>query len=299
MLEKGGQIMQTWVISCSLKEYDVIGAFREFDAIDWKQSANFEVRDIIFIYVSHPIMKLFFKCVVEEIGLETRSQKDREFVSGINSFEDKGRYMRLKRITTFEEPIPFKLLSENGLKGNVQGPRRISGMLLEFIESYLEKSRVNNVSILEDNRLNESIQKSLTRNINPVKYVPKPKVKPQHNYVDGVKVYPRCREVAINALIRADFKCECAVDHSTFKSKFNGLPYMEAHHLIPLAYQDEFDFSLDVEANVVSLCSHCHNEFHYGQEANSNLLRLLKMRQNELMDCGIIIEVSLILEFYK
>lgn len=39
---------------------------------------------------------------------------------------------------------------------------------------------------------------------------------------------------------------------------------MEPHHLIPLQYHEEFEWSLDVEANVVSLCSECHNQIHYG-----------------------------------
>lgn len=298
-MERGGRPLQTWVLSSNLRQYDVVNAFRKFDEIDWKQSANFEVGDIVYVYVSYPVMEIHFKCIVQLINLETRDSKDHEFVHENNSYEGKSRYMRLKLLSTCEEPIPFKLLSDNGLNGRIQGPRRVSGMLVKFIESYSEKSRVNDVSMLEDNRLNKSIQKSLARNSKPERYLPKPKAKPQPQYVDGVKVYPRSREVAINALVRADFKCECAVNHSTFKSKFNGLPYMEAHHLIPLAYQDEFEFSLDVEANVVSLCSHCHNEFHYGQDANINLLSLLKLRKKELMDCGIIIEDSLILEFYK
>lgn len=40
--------------------------------------------------------------------------------------------------------------------------------------------------------------------------------------------------------------------------------YTEPHHLIPMAYSDKFESSLDVEENIVSLCSNFHNQLHYG-----------------------------------
>ena len=40
--------------------------------------------------------------------------------------------------------------------------------------------------------------------------------------------------------------------------------YTEQHHLIPMAYSDKFEVSLDVEVSIVSLCSTCHNHIHYG-----------------------------------
>lgn len=77
----------------------------------------------------------------------------------------------------------------------------------------------------------------------------------------------RNRKVAENALILADFKCEVDNQHLTFVRKSHNVPYMEAHHLVPLGYSELFDCSLDVEENVVSLCSTCHNRIHYGRDA--------------------------------
>lgn len=42
---------------------------------------------------------------------------------------------------------------------------------------------------------------------------------------------------------------------------------MEGHHAVPMKYQDKFEHSLDVYANVVCLCPICHRLLHYGVES--------------------------------
>ena len=69
---------------------------------------------------------------------------------------------------------------------------------------------------------------------------------------------------AANALQNANYKCEYDPDDKTFLRK-NGKPYTEPHHLIPISKYADFTCSLDVEENIVSLCSNCHNLLHYGR----------------------------------
>lgn len=54
----GGENMAEWIISGNPKKYDVIGAFRDLGTIDWGQSANMEVGDIVYIYVSGDIRQI-------------------------------------------------------------------------------------------------------------------------------------------------------------------------------------------------------------------------------------------------
>lgn len=43
--------MKKWIIPSNLKQYDVIGAFNQFNEIDWTQkSASINVGDLVFIY---------------------------------------------------------------------------------------------------------------------------------------------------------------------------------------------------------------------------------------------------------
>lgn len=76
------------------------------------------------------------------------------------------------------------------------------------------------------------------------------------------------------ALSRAGYQCEISHDHKTFTNRYTSKPYMEGHHLIPMQLQDEFDYSLDVCANIVCLCPLCHRMLHFGiKDDEMNLLK--------------------------
>jgi len=68
--------------------------------------------------------------------------------------------------------------------------------------------------------------------------------------------------IARTALENATYQCSVATDHVTFTSKATGNPFVEAHHLVPMEYQDNFEFSLDVPENIISLCPNCHKKIH-------------------------------------
>lgn len=106
--------------------------------------------------------------------------------------------------------------------------------------------------------------------------------------------------VSFNALKLANFKCECNNAHYTFIRKNSTIPYTEGHHIIPLKYQSEFDVNLDVEANIVSLCSNCHNQLHYGEKYIDILKKIFsKERQERLKKCGIDITFDKLIKMYK
>lgn len=97
----------------------------------------------------------------------------------------------------------------------------------------------------------------------------------------GRKIYPRDKKVSANALKRANYTCEFCPNHPSFLRKNKNIKYMEPHHLIPLHMHSFFEKSLDVEANIVSLCSNCHNQIHYG-DGRAIISRLWDLRQAEL-----------------
>ena len=92
-----------------------------------------------------------------------------------------------------------------------------------------------------------------------------PKDKSEIIIVNNRRVYKRDRQISLNALARADFSCEINEEHPLFMRRNSDVAYTEPHHLIPMAYSDKFESSLDVEENIVSLCSNFHNQLHYGK----------------------------------
>ena len=53
--------------------------------------------------------------------------------------------------------------------------------------------------------------------------------------------FPRDKKVSLKALKIANYTCEIDAQHQTFIRKKDDLPYTEPHHLVPMAYSDDFD----------------------------------------------------------
>lgn len=79
-----------------------------------------------------------------------------------------------------------------------------------------------------------------------------------------VGIWKRSTIIKMQAIKSAGYECEINSNHTTFISKSTGHPYMEGHHVLPMKYQDKFNHSLDVYANVICLCPTCHRLLHYG-----------------------------------
>lgn len=126
-----------------------------------------------------------------------------------------------------------------------------------------------------------------------------PKKKYDTEFLSSLKVI-RDLKVSYNALKIANFKCECDNFHKCFIRKNVNIPYTEGHHIIPLKFQDRFEVNLDVEANIVSLCSNCHNQLHYGKEYSDILRKIFtKERQERLKKCGIDISLEQLIKIYQ
>lgn len=150
----------------------------------------------------------------------------------------------------------------------------------------------------EDNSLIEELKQANVVTTEPFSYLGEPKEKEAPIYTNGHKTYPRDRQTAINALAHANYECEIDINHPTFIRKKSNLKYTEPHHLIPMAFSDEFEVSLDVEENIISLCSNCHNQIHYGKDADKLIKKLFEVRKDVLKKVGIEISLDRLLAMY-
>lgn len=128
-------------------------------------------------------------------------------------------------------------------------------------------------------------------------YIPVPKASKITSMVEQNKRNPQIGKEAIKV---GGYKCGLNSGHATFVTK-NGTPYVEAHHLIPMRKQDEFNNSLDVKANIIPLCSFCHDKIHYGtaEDINEMLEKLYEDRKELLELSGIGINFDKLKQYYK
>lgn len=87
----------------------------------------------------------------------------------------------------------------------------------------------------------------------------------------------------------AGYCCEINEKHGSFIAESTKRPYMEGHHAVPMRLQENFGVSLDVYANIVSLCPICHRQIHYGlNEDRVNLMGMIyEKRRERLVQSGI------------
>ena len=219
------------------------------------------------------------------------------FISGLMYRISKQFKKKDDFIKYFESPDrqknEAKIITENELKrcnskltiGNLRN--LVKGYTHLFVEE--EPTRLS--------RKTEYPEKNANKIYN-VEYFDIPQKKSEPKIIKKQKVYPRNRNVCELALIYAENKCEIDPTHPSFLRKSNGKNYTETHHLIPMSYQDDFDVGIDVLANVVSLCSNCHNQIHYGQGNEKLIENLFWQRKERLKETGINIELEELLKMY-
>ncbi len=107
--------------------------------------------------------------------------------------------------------------------------------------------------------------------------------------VREVSRHTRSSIIKHQAIESAGYLCEFDDSHDTFTAKRTGAPYMEGHHAIPMKYQDKFEHSLDVYANVVCLCPICHRLLHYGIDSEKQKVvnKIYYDRVNRLASSGL------------
>lgn len=76
----------------------------------------------------------------------------------------------------------------------------------------------------------------------------------------------RDRDIIKRRMELCGYKCEYSERHKLFIAKESGCPYVEVHHIIPLAFQISFaKKKLDHLNNLYSLCPYCHSAVHHAK----------------------------------
>lgn len=112
--------------------------------------------------------------------------------------------------------------------------------------------------------------------------------------------YPRNIAESIEAKKRSAYKCEIDSSHETFINSKDNNPYIEAHHLIPMAAQGYFENTIDFADNIVTLCPNCHRKIHYAlPHEREKMLEVLYIKREKLYSkYGIRVDKQMLMDFY-
>lgn len=114
-----------WLIPANPKYYDLEEAFQKSNIITWKQSANIQVHNIVYIYVGKPCGSIMYQCEVLEVNIPYH------YDDGILSMK---KIMKLRLLQRYQQgQYPFELLKKFGVNA-IRGPRYMPSKLSEEIK---------------------------------------------------------------------------------------------------------------------------------------------------------------------
>lgn len=140
--------MTVWLISVNSNVYNHQSSFDRWGAVDWIQSANYEIGDIIYIYESRQAARIRYKTEVVLNNIPYSEKLDDEAFW----HDDRGlarqnlKYSRLKLLKVIDsKELTLNKLRQHGLKNAPQLAKKLDGELLEFIEA--NEGNLNDVKV--------------------------------------------------------------------------------------------------------------------------------------------------------
>ncbi len=119
------------------------------------------------------------------------------------------------------------------------------------------------------------------------------------NKLQAKDVFSRDRNLALQRIEIEKYKCEYNPSHNLFNSRHTNLPYLEAHHLIPMALQKIIPKKLDTIENIFSLCPYCHRAIHHAdKDLTKDIIKRLVDKRPDVLDIMDITATD-VLSFYS
>lgn len=200
----------------------------------------------------------------------------------------------LKALTAFETlqqhpDFPTFNNSENHL------PQIGLGLVINFIHHQLNQMTLENFT---DHNLNIALNQTTVPINFKAQEAPQKRLHQEQN-LTGL-VYPRDLNQSMQALKIANWQCLVDPNHQTFINAQTNQPYMEIHHLIPMAFQDFFANNLDISVNIICLCPICHQKLTFAKDniRIKMLTHMFNLRHQALAIHGIDITLNELLQMY-
>ena len=247
--------MAYWIVPCRQSTFLIDVALKANEDkdgntfVDWRQSYDFAVGDIVFIYEMYPKSQVSYRMEVVATELDFDQSTDKEvfwkdkalFYDGLGSH----KYVRFRLVNVLPEAFfTLNALQRHGLKGTVKGVMLVlDEKLLAFLtgetldrdidDDVTLPSDLGDIAVSEEGAVHEVV---MTR-------------------------YERSRE-AREACIRLK-GCRCAVCGMDFESHYGeiGRGFIHVHHIIPISSIGEA-YQVNPATDLMPVCPNCHNMLH-------------------------------------
>lgn len=131
--------MDSWIFISSPKRFRMDDWLEANQFIEFVQNNNVQVGDYIYLYTTAPVQKIEYKLIVDKINIPYEyGIDDYDYSLEPESREkNKGKMLcRFRLIKKVDQPLlHLSKLREQGLRSSMQSPFKISGLLLDYVES--------------------------------------------------------------------------------------------------------------------------------------------------------------------
>ncbi len=251
-----------WLVSSNDNIFRVADCLKEKGFVEWQSSFKPKKGDIVFIYRSKPIQRICYKTVVTKTNIPYQEAMDDSMFWGeqhrpkdnIETYSPCHRLQLLQEVDTID--LHLNNLKKHGMKGVPQGPRKMTGELLECILSCFDSPQ-NDYDEIEDNK--DYFEGALKR-----VYVNK---------------YERDHDARMKCIEAHGYKCSvCGMDFEKLYGEL-GRGFIHVHHIVPISTIGE-EYKIDPVKDMVPVCPNCHAMLHRGKDGQvlsvDELKRIIK-----------------------
>lgn len=236
-----------WLISSNDNIFRIEDCLNENQYVDWQASFSPKIGDIVFIYRTKPIQRICYMMEVTAINIPYHNtlndikywgEKHRPIVEA--SQHDNHRLKFLGKTDSLA--LHIDKLKTKGMKGVPQGPRKITGDLLEYILTVFNIDNIDNdfEELQEFEGLFEGAKKTIVVN----------------QYERNVLARQKC-------ISAHGYKCKvCGMDFEKTYGEL-GREFIHVHHIVPISTIGE-EYQLDPVKDLVPVCPNCHAMLHRG-----------------------------------
>ncbi|MBT2700425.1 HNH endonuclease [Bacillus sp. ISL-40] len=256
---------RVWLVPANPNEYDIASAFSRYETLDWKRSVNYDNGDILFIYVSGKIQKVRYKVEVIQGLIRTNdTYHNKTFWVDESKFE-KSKEWNYTRIRLVDEVDATELtlakLREYGLKGNIQGPMKLTGELRDYVMSFFG----NDLTVgYYPEEVPETLEEGMRKTV-------------------MVNIYER------NPIARKQcmdhYGVQCQICNINFEDTYGevGKGFIHVHHIIPL-HEIQQGYIVAPINDLIPVCPNCHAMLH--RKENGEYLTIGQLKERILIKRG-------------
>ncbi len=128
---------QEWLIPANPNFYDHETSFEKNGVIDWKQTVNYNVGDIVYLYITKPDQRITTKTIVTKVNINLQDAIDDSVFYKDPNFKKNAtdKYVRLQRIEHYNNPrLRLDYLVKHGIKGAPQSAMHLPQELSDYIK---------------------------------------------------------------------------------------------------------------------------------------------------------------------